>query len=322
MDLKPWPLVTVGTLSYNTGKYVVEALECVKRQQYPNIQHIIIDDCSSDNSAQLIEDWIKQNNYPCLFIKRPVNKGVHAGLMDIMAAATGKYLVMISDDLWTDDKLLKQVQAFEELDSSYAMVYGDTQMIDKDGNVLIPSMFKHYRGADFLPPSGNIFQEVVRDFYFFIQAATISLEHFKAINYTFDKEIISEDWDWQLALARRFNILGLNRIFSSYRFLATSVGRTNWTDEKMHKVWQSHGKMLLKHYNHSENSIKDKEIIFQRIWRVYNELCGMPRFTKKQKIRFLLHLIKVTRKLKLLIVLASIIIFSKESLARRITQLA
>jgi glycosyltransferase involved in cell wall biosynthesis len=317
MNTRSWPLVTIGTLCYNTGKYVIEALECVKRQEYPNIQHIIIDDCSQDDSVELVENWIKRNNYTCTFIKRPANKGVHAGLTEILDSAQGKYLVLISDDLWTDDKLLTQIKVFETLDNSYAMIYGDTQMVDKDDKVLIPSMFKHYRGENFIPPSGNIFQEVVHDFYFFIQAATISLEHFKSINYSFNKDIISEDWDWQLALSRLYKIYSINQIFAKYRYVGTSITRTNWTDEKRHKVWLSHAKMLLAYYNNPGTNNEDKNVIFKRVWRVYEELNQMENFKKKDKIELLTFIFRVTRKWKLIPVILVILLFSREAMIKR-----
>jgi glycosyltransferase involved in cell wall biosynthesis len=322
MNTTSLPLVTIGTLCYNTGKYVIEALDCVKRQGYPNIQHIIIDDCSQDNSVALIEDWIKRNNYACTFIKRPVNKGVHAGLTEIIGSAQGKYFAMISDDLWTDDKLIKQIKVFETLDNSYAMVYGDTQMIDKDGKVLIPSMFKHYRGENFIPPSGNIFHEVAHDFYFFIQAATISLKHFKSINYSFSKDIVSEDWDWQLALARLYKICSINQIFAKYRYVGTSITRTNWTDEKRHKVWLSHAKMLLAYYNKPGTNKEDKNVIFNRVWRVYEELIQMKNFKKKDKIKLLTYILRVTWKWKLIPVIVVVLLFSREAMIKRIIGLS
>ncbi len=61
------PLITVVTLVFNTGKYVLKGLESVKNQTYPKelIQHLIIDDCSTDDSVELIEKWISVSHYNC-----------------------------------------------------------------------------------------------------------------------------------------------------------------------------------------------------------------------------------------------------------------
>lgn len=54
------PLVSVICLSYNHEKYVVAALESVMNQTYSNIELIIADDCSRDNSKRVIESWLKK----------------------------------------------------------------------------------------------------------------------------------------------------------------------------------------------------------------------------------------------------------------------
>jgi glycosyltransferase involved in cell wall biosynthesis len=300
--MKTFPLCTIGTLCYNTGKYVIEAIECVGRQKYPNIQHIIIDDCSTDNSAKEVQEWIETNNYNCIFIKHEVNKGVQYGIKEIFTLAEGKYISFVSDDLWPDEKLIKQISLFEKLDESYAMIYGDSKMIDKDGNVMIESLFENYRGKNFIPPSGNIFSEVVKDFFFFTQACIIKLSHFNKIKSSFDKEIISEDWDWQLALSRNFNVLGLNEVFAYYRWHDTSIGRTQWTEEKRHKVWLSHAKMFLSYYNHPKNNAKDKLLILNRILRIYYELTHLPNFNKMDGFKLLGKMYVLTRSSRIILI--------------------
>jgi glycosyltransferase involved in cell wall biosynthesis len=287
MDVqKEWPLVTVATLCYNTGKYVIEALECVVRQEYPNIQHIIVEDCSTDNSALLVADWIEKHKYPCQYIRHSENQGVHNTLKEIFELSQGKYWTTISDDLWPDYKLHNQVTIFESLDDSYAMVYGDTQMIDSEGKILESSMFAHYRGEVFVPPTGVIFVEVAKGFYFFIQSAVIRLSHFKEMDSQFDPEIISEDWDWQLWLSRHYKVMGLAGVYASYRILNTSITRNNWTPEKLHRVWQSHTKMFLKYYDEDLNTSFEKNMIFEKLWGYYVELNRLKNFTLKHEIKY------------------------------------
>jgi glycosyltransferase involved in cell wall biosynthesis len=306
------PLLTVGTLSYNTGKYVVEALECVKKQGYPNVQHIIIDDCSIDNSVGLITEWININNYSCTFIKHDINRGVQYGLKEIFDLAKGKYIAFISDDLWLDNGFLNLVNMFNQLDESYALVYGDTQMIDKDRRILKASLFERDRGKDFIPPSGDIFKEVVKGFYFWTQASIISVSHFKKLNFAFDAEIISEDWDWQLGLSRNFNIKGVKDVYGSYRYLDTSIGRTTWTEAKIYKVWKSQARMFLNYYNHPKNTKEEKKMIFQQVWHLYKSLARRSDFTKSDRKEFLDNMFNVTHRYELLIVKYSLIIMAFE----------
>ena len=83
-----YPLVSIAILSYNTGNYVIESLNNVVEQNYPNIEIFIIDDCSTDNiSVNLIKNWIKENTHLNLTIHanyRSQNKGAHFGLNEII----------------------------------------------------------------------------------------------------------------------------------------------------------------------------------------------------------------------------------------------
>ena len=61
------PLVSVICLCYNHEKFVVESLNSVLNQSYSNIELLIADDCSTDNSVLVIEDWLK--NHPNIIFK-------------------------------------------------------------------------------------------------------------------------------------------------------------------------------------------------------------------------------------------------------------
>ena len=55
------PLVSVIALCYNHARFVLECLESIRHQSYKNTELIIVDDCSRDNSVELIRNWIAEN---------------------------------------------------------------------------------------------------------------------------------------------------------------------------------------------------------------------------------------------------------------------
>lgn len=113
------PLVTILTLVYNNSEYVLPALESIKAQLYKPFEHIIIDDCSSNNSPEVIQNWIDQNHHECKFIIHKKNKGICATLNEIILMAKGKYIFGASDDIMMPDKLVKDVELLEA-NPSYA----------------------------------------------------------------------------------------------------------------------------------------------------------------------------------------------------------
>jgi glycosyltransferase involved in cell wall biosynthesis len=124
------PKVSVVLTSYNHGKYLFRAIDSVLRQDFKRIELIVVDDCSTDNSREIIksikDDRIKFiSNDQNLGMVRSVNKGIKA--------ASGEYIAHFnSDDLFFDaTKLSKQI-AFLDANPEYGAVFTRAQLIDEN----------------------------------------------------------------------------------------------------------------------------------------------------------------------------------------------
>lgn len=138
--MSDYPLVTIGTLCYNSGRYVVESLECVKKQNYPNIELIIIDDCSTDKvSADLIQNYIDEHKIKCTYIRRTQNKGILYNLKEINEKASdkSKYLAFLSDDLWDDNFLHTSVALLEKSSENEIMLYSDVRIMQYETKEIV-----------------------------------------------------------------------------------------------------------------------------------------------------------------------------------------
>lgn len=95
------PLVSIGVITYNSGKYVLETLESVKNQSYKNIELIISDDCSKDNTVELCTNWLKKNKgrfVDAKIVTTDHNTGISANLNRVVAASTGYWMKPFSGD--------------------------------------------------------------------------------------------------------------------------------------------------------------------------------------------------------------------------------
>ena len=71
------PLVSIICACYNQAQYVVESLDSVKNQTYKNIELVIYDDASSDDSVSVISNWLEQNrDIKAFFTKNEINQGI------------------------------------------------------------------------------------------------------------------------------------------------------------------------------------------------------------------------------------------------------
>lgn len=223
MQNKEWPLVTVFTLVYNTGKYVVEALESVKENNYPNLEHIIIDDFSTDNqSVEIVERWIDENNYACTFVKHKENKGICKSLNEILNLMKGKYAFGVSDDLITPTRIHEHVKIFEEAEENVAIVFSDVSLIDRYGKITNPSIFKDIKLAFGTVPNGNIYYQLLNNNFIPGVGVTMKVSCVREVG-NFDESLYFEDWDLWLRLSRKFTFVRDEKIGGYYRRYSESV---------------------------------------------------------------------------------------------------
>lgn len=95
------PLVSVAVITYNSSKYVLETLESIKAQTYKNIELIISDDCSTDNTMQLCKDWCDQNKDRFVrmqYVEVEQNTGVSANCNRAEDACEAEWVKLIAGD--------------------------------------------------------------------------------------------------------------------------------------------------------------------------------------------------------------------------------
>lgn len=111
-------LVSVVVLSYRSAETMVETLDSIKNQTYQNIELIITDDCSPDNSVEVAKQWIDENQ-GCLtsikLVTTEKNTGIPGNINRALKQATGEYIKLIAaDDYMTEDAIQEYVDFCEQ----------------------------------------------------------------------------------------------------------------------------------------------------------------------------------------------------------------
>ena len=104
--------VSVVIPSYNSSSYIMDAVKSVLNQTYDNLEVIIADDASTDDTRAVIR---KIREPRVKLIERTENGGAAAARNSAIRAATGRYIAFLdSDDYWLPDKLSKQIGKMQE----------------------------------------------------------------------------------------------------------------------------------------------------------------------------------------------------------------
>ena len=98
---------------YNNKEDILNAISSVVEQTYKHWELIIIDDCSTDGTYELIYEFVNNNTYNIILLRNDRNKGVYVSLNEGLLVAKGKYIARIdSDDMFDNTMLEKNVNVF------------------------------------------------------------------------------------------------------------------------------------------------------------------------------------------------------------------
>jgi len=106
-------LVSIITPSYNSAKYIAETIQSVQNQTYTNWEMIIVDDCSSDNTEEIVKK-IQQSDTRIHFFKLDQNSGSGVARNKGIEKASGDYMTFIdSDDIWFPEFIQNSIEAIQ-----------------------------------------------------------------------------------------------------------------------------------------------------------------------------------------------------------------
>ncbi len=237
---KVYPLVSIVISAYNHETYVNSTLTSIANQSYPNIQLVIIDDGSSDKTADVITEFINDNTSRFInifYISRP-NKGLANTLNECLQHATGEYVYLIaSDDIVANNAISILVEAMEE-NPKLGMACGDASFIDADNKTVVRTSagknyhtFVHFftRNRKFYSIPFNLdndfgtYESLLGGNYIPI-GPLIRKSVYTNIGY-YDTTLIYEDYDCWLRIAQHYPIKFIDQILANYRTHDTNANQ-------------------------------------------------------------------------------------------------
>jgi glycosyltransferase involved in cell wall biosynthesis len=219
-------LVTVICLCYNHAEFVEETLNSVINQSYKNIELIIADDYSTDNSVQVIESWLKQHpEIP--FITNTENLGNTTTFNQCLKLAKGNYIIdLAADDILLSETVEKQLKGFAN--STYnnlGVVYGNMELVTNDKKHLyffLPVDSNHKRINS--QPTGDIYIGLLNGTNDMgAVASLVKREVFDTLN-GYDENLSYEDYDFWIRASRIYNFDYIDEILVQKRVLEDSLG--------------------------------------------------------------------------------------------------
>lgn len=127
-------LVSIVMPTYKCGRFITESIRSIQEQTYQNWELIIVDDCSEDETVNIVLELMKTDARINLF-QNSMNSGAAVSRNTALRKAHGRWIAFLdSDDLWEPTKLERQIKFMEE--NGYAFSYHEYKEIDEQSNEL------------------------------------------------------------------------------------------------------------------------------------------------------------------------------------------
>ncbi|MGV3538480.1 MAG: glycosyltransferase family 2 protein [Rufibacter sp.] len=219
------PLVTIICLCYNHARFLREALDSVVAQTYPNLEVLVVDDLSSDNSVEIIEEYVRQ--YPFFtFIRHLKNQGNCASFNEAFARSQGAFVIdFATDDVLHPERVARQVAAFAALPSEYGVIYTDAELIDEQSHSL-GFFYQRTPAGELLPrpAEGNVFADVLGRYFICPPTMMVRREVLEELG-GYDPALAYEDFDFWVRSSRTWKYHFLDQVLCQRRLHTKSLSR-------------------------------------------------------------------------------------------------
>lgn len=216
--------VSVITPVYNVASVIERTLDSMLMQNYKDLEIVLVDDCSKDNSAEIIAKYTAK--YPnIVYHKQEKNGGAAVARNMALNLAKGRYVAFLdSDDLWCEGKIEKQLSFMKENDAAICCTAMDC--IDENDKPL------------------NSVREVHENISYkfllkntMIATSTVMIDRNKIGDFQMPLRRGGQDYaTWLMLMRNGTDCWGLNEVLSHYRVMSNSLSSNKWKSIK--QVWQ------------------------------------------------------------------------------------
>ncbi len=233
------PLVSIICLSYNHERFIREAIHSVVNQSYKNIEIVVVDDASIDESKSVIQELVAE--FPSIqFIPIEKNVGNCKAFNLGFALSKGDFIIdFATDDIMMPDRIEKQITLFQSLPQDVGVVFTDATYVNEEG-IFLRQHYEYLFRKKLLNevPQGDIYIKVLSRY--FVASPTMMVR--RTVLETlegYDENLAYEDFDFWVRSARLFKYSFLNESLTKIRRAGNSMS-TGWYklgDKQLHSTY-------------------------------------------------------------------------------------
>lgn len=232
------PLVSILIPAYNHQEYIRDVLDSFLLITYPNIELVIIDDGSTDNTPKIIEKWIgdHQHQIRVNYYSRE-NKGCSATQNELINRSCGEFIIPSSSDDYllpnSVEKLMKAAQLFPDKN----IFFGDGIVINGKGEKIKDSILEGLNNAkkSNLLIERTLPEEIIARWSISGPQAMMRRDFYRKVRM-YDENLLVQDWDFYLSAAAGNHLLFIDEPVCAYRVHSSNTSRGRDVDQRIRNL--------------------------------------------------------------------------------------
>lgn len=247
-------LVKVSAIvtSYNHAEYIDQQMQALLSQSYQNLEIIVVDDCSTDNSVEVLEKYRVYPNVKIIALKE--NQGYVNSSNFGVSQASGEYIIFSQCDDYCDRDQIKILLSKFQLENSVGVVYSSSDLVDEQGAFLRNDFSFREKKFQEQCRSDCLIESEEMQMYLSVHcvipnlsAAMIKKELFYKVGGLTEKYKVCADWDLWCKLSRNCDFYYIRAPYNYFRMHSTTIRNLNKIDQQIKEiidlVYDHYGKM-------------------------------------------------------------------------------
>lgn len=236
-NMNAQPLVSVVCLCYNQGQFVGDVIQSVWDQDYPNVELIIVDDGSTDNSKAVIQKKLEGTNTQFIDLKENIGncRAFNHGLKE----AKGNYIIdLAADDILYPNRISEGLKGFTS--DEIGVNFCDVMLLNQEGES-IRTHYKRNEQSDLLEkvPDGNIYTQLISRYFISPPSMMMRKSVFDELG-GYDEGLSYEDFDFWVRSSRKWQYSFTDQVLVGKQVIPNSLS------SKQFKFRSRHQKSTLK----------------------------------------------------------------------------
>jgi glycosyltransferase involved in cell wall biosynthesis len=226
------PEISVIFTSYNHKGYLFQAIESLINQTFTNFEIIIVDDCSTDGSQEILKNYTNDKRVKLFLLEKNTGSYVNASNYGF-SHSSAEFVIFAQCDDFAEKNQLFELIKYARMNKDVAVVFSSSNLVDKNGEFILCDFdirtryFKKFHSENSIIGSSEMNNYLLNSCIIpNLSAALIKKTIFEEYNFFSNDYLVLADWDFWLKVSTKYDFFYIRDPLNNFRQHDTTIRNT------------------------------------------------------------------------------------------------